>query len=60
VRWTVEKCRAYLLEAMASGRMDLSPLITDRVSPRELPEVMDRLDRGTRSGLAVVLDWRSA
>lgn len=56
--WTQGRGRTYLLEAMASGRLDLGELITDRVAPDELASVMEAMDRGDLRSLGVILDWR--
>lgn len=58
--WTLGRCRTYLLEAMAQGRLDLSPLISDRVSPGDLSDVMEAMDGGDGRALGVVIDWRDA
>ena len=56
--WTLSRCRAYLLEAIAQRRLDLSPLITDVVDPRQLSDVMRAMDDGDSRPLGVLLDWR--
>jgi threonine dehydrogenase-like Zn-dependent dehydrogenase len=56
--WTLGRCRSYLLEAMAQGRLDLTPLISERVSPGDLPRVMDSFDAGDERPFGVVIDWR--
>lgn len=55
--WTLGRCREYLLEAMARGRLDLAPLVTERLEPDALPNVMQRLDESSDRPLGVVLDW---
>jgi threonine dehydrogenase-like Zn-dependent dehydrogenase len=56
--WTLGRCRTYLLETMAQGRLDLTPLVTQRVAPGDLPSVMESFDRGERRPFGVVIDWR--
>ena len=58
--WTAERCYRYLLDAMAAGRLDLGPLITDRVSPEEVGPMMEALDRGNLDHLAVIVNWRAS
>lgn len=56
-KWTAERCYHYLLDRMAAGRLDLAPLITDRISPADLGAVMQELDRGDLGRLGVVIEW---
>lgn len=56
--WTSGRCRSYLLEAMAQNRLDLTPLVTKRVTPGDLPSVMESFDTGGDRPFGVVLDWR--
>lgn len=56
--WTLGRCRSYLLEAMAQGRLDLTPLISERVTPADLPRVMESFDTGDERPFGVVIDWR--
>ncbi|MEX1005660.1 MAG: zinc-binding alcohol dehydrogenase [Acidimicrobiia bacterium] len=56
--WTLGRCRSYLLETMAQGRLDLTPLVTERVSPGDLPRIMERFDAADERPFGVVIDWR--
>lgn len=56
--WTLGRCRSYLLEAMAQGRLDLTALISERATPADLPRVMKSFDTGEDRPFGVVIDWR--
>jgi len=55
--WSTERAYAYLLDEMAAGRLDLAPLIGDRVGPDDLAEVMRAFDEGRQSSIGVAIDW---
>ncbi len=55
--WSVQRALHYLLECMAQGRLDLNPVITDRLRPDELAALYQRLDSGDRTILGAVVDW---
>jgi threonine dehydrogenase-like Zn-dependent dehydrogenase len=46
-----------ILKLLSEGRLDLRPLITDRVSWEELPSIYDRAARHDKSLVAAVLNW---
>ena len=58
--WTAERCYRYLLDMMATGRLDLGGLITDRIRPGELGMVMQELDEGSPGRLGIIVDWSVA
>jgi threonine dehydrogenase-like Zn-dependent dehydrogenase len=42
---------------MGSGRLDIGPMITHRVSYQDLPEVYRQLDAGMSTIVGVLVDW---
>src|SRR6185437_9080422 len=56
VRWTEQRNIEAVLELMASGRLDVSPLITKRITHAEAAKAYELLstDRGQ---LGIVLDY---
>ncbi|RIK29821.1 MAG: hypothetical protein DCC55_37700 [Chloroflexi bacterium] len=59
-RWDRRRSFALTLEMLAKGRLHIAPMITHRFPWRELPQVYQRLDRGERDLVGIVLDWRNA
>lgn len=57
--WSVERAYAYLLDEMGSQRLDLRPLLGDRITYDALPDVMRSFDEGRHSAIGVVIDWTS-
>jgi 2-desacetyl-2-hydroxyethyl bacteriochlorophyllide A dehydrogenase len=57
-RWDRRRSFALTLELLAKGRLNLAPMITHRFPWHQLPQVYDRLDRGERELVGIVLDWQ--
>lgn len=55
--WSAERAYAYLLDEMAAGRLDLTPLIGSRIAPDGLADVMRAFDEGRQSSIGVAIDW---
>lgn len=58
VRWTEQRNFQAVLELMASGSLDVVPLVTDRIPFSDAPSVYDRLLE-ERTGLGIVLEYDS-
>ena len=58
-RWDRQRSFGLTMEMLAKGRLNLAPLITHRLSWRDLPAIYQRLEQGEREIVGVVLDWRS-
>lgn len=56
-RWDRCTSRQLTLELLASGRIALEPMITDRIDWVELPTIYDRLAEGESSIVGVVAAW---
>jgi len=59
VRWTAQRNFQAVLEMMASGKIDIKPLITDRFPLARAPEAYERLVKD-RSSLAILLTYPEA
>ena len=57
VRWTEQRNMQAFVELLASGRIDVEGLISDRVSADQAPAEYDRLASGERSPLGIVLQY---
>lgn len=56
-RWDREHSVALTLELLANGRLDVSPLITDRCKWTDLPDVYARYDAGDETLVGAVFRW---
>lgn len=56
-RWERRRSHSLTMEMLASGQLDIDPLITHRVGWRRLPEMYERLDQGERAIVGVTVDW---
>lgn len=56
-RWERKRSFGLTMEMIGNGRLNLAPMITHRVSWRDLPTIYQRLDQGERTIVGVVLDW---
>lgn len=57
VRWTERRNMAAVVELVARGRLDVSSLITERISVDEAPAAYDRLASSAASPLGVVIEY---
>jgi threonine dehydrogenase-like Zn-dependent dehydrogenase len=58
-RWDRAHCMDLTIDMLATGRMDIEPMLTHRINWRELPDIYDRLDKGDQDIVGVIVDWRS-
>ncbi len=56
-RWTRRRNFELLWDLIGAGRLDIRPMITDRVSYRDLPEVFRRLDQGAPGLVGILVGW---
>ncbi len=56
-RFTVKRIYRYLLDRMATRRIDLSSIATHRVPVSRVKDAFDLLLRKDRSAIGIVLDW---
>ena len=56
-RWDRNRSLELTLEMLAKGQLDVSTLITHRIAWPELPGMYERLDRGERDIVGVIVDW---
>ncbi len=59
VRWTEQRNFEAVLDMMASGQLDVRPLITHRFDFEKAPEAYDTLS-ADKSALGILLDYKSA
>ena len=59
VRWTEQRNFEAVLDMMASGQLDVKPLITHRFDFEKAPEAYDTLT-SDKSALGILLEYRSA
>jgi len=57
VRWTEQRNLAAVLDLMASGQLDVSPLITHRFPLERAPEAYELVERGGEDHLGIVLAY---
>jgi predicted dehydrogenase/threonine dehydrogenase-like Zn-dependent dehydrogenase len=57
VRWTERRNLAAFLDLVASGRVSLGGLVTERVPVDDAPEALDRLLGASRSPLGIVIEY---
>ncbi|MEO6848162.1 MAG: zinc-binding alcohol dehydrogenase [Chthoniobacterales bacterium] len=55
--WTVSANIRHCLDLMACGKMDVGPLISDRIAPDEVPKYYAELSENAGDHLGVVIDW---
>ncbi|MCC6419317.1 MAG: zinc-binding dehydrogenase [Gemmataceae bacterium] len=55
--WDIDKAQRWLLGALASGRLNLSGLITQRLAPEQLGEAYEGLLKKKDEYLGVVVRW---
>lgn len=58
-RWDRRRSFGLTMEMIAKGRLNLTPMITHRVSWEELPEIYERLDQSEKEIVGVVVEWGS-
>jgi threonine dehydrogenase-like Zn-dependent dehydrogenase len=56
--WTPQRDRDTFLGLLASGRLDVMPLITDRYPAEQAPAAYQRLLDGDPTMIGALLDWR--
>lgn len=56
-RWDKKACMSLSADLMASGEMDIAPMITDRIDWSELPGTYRRLDQSGDRPVGVVARW---
>lgn len=55
--WTQQRDMECIVGLLADGRLDVDPLITDRVAPSQAPELYRRVADWDPAVVAVVIDW---
>jgi 2-desacetyl-2-hydroxyethyl bacteriochlorophyllide A dehydrogenase len=56
--WDVNKAQRWLLAALASGRLSLDGLVTQRIGPEDLGEAYEGLLKKKEKYLGVVVSWK--
>ena len=56
--WDINKAQAFLLAALAKGRLNLNGLITQRIQPTELGTAYEGLLKKKEEYLSVVVHWK--
>lgn len=56
--WDINKAQHWLLAALASGRLNLNGLITQRIQPTELGQAYEGLLKKKEEYLSVVIRWK--
>ena len=56
--WDIDKAQRWLLASLASGRLNLSGLITHRIAPAELGTAYEGLLKKKEEYLCVVMRWK--
>lgn len=57
VRWTEQRNMQAILDLMASGRLDLSPLITHRFPIEQAEQAYEMIEKGTERYLGILLEY---
>jgi 2-desacetyl-2-hydroxyethyl bacteriochlorophyllide A dehydrogenase len=57
--WTEAANRALLLSLMEYGELDITPLVTHTIAPKEAPDAFAALAARSAEHLGVVIDWAS-
>jgi threonine dehydrogenase-like Zn-dependent dehydrogenase len=55
--WTEAVNRTFLLSLMKHGELDVAPLVTHTIAPKEAPEAFAALAARSADHLGVVIDW---
>lgn len=55
--WTVHEMTALFFDYLMQGRMRVADLVTERVSPREAPDVYRALRQDRSHKLGIIFDW---
>ena len=55
--WSTAAMLAVFFQYVVDGRMDLSPLMTHRVTLEDAPELYRTLERNRTAHLGVLIDW---
>jgi 2-desacetyl-2-hydroxyethyl bacteriochlorophyllide A dehydrogenase len=56
--WDIDKAQTWLLAAMASGRLSLEGLVTQRIAPEDVGQAYDGLLNRKEEYLGVVVRWQ--
>ncbi|MFQ5731883.1 MAG: zinc-binding dehydrogenase [Planctomycetaceae bacterium] len=56
-RWDRERSTALAVKLLGEGRIDVGPMITDRLDRRQLPSLYERYDSGDAELIGAVLNW---
>jgi 2-desacetyl-2-hydroxyethyl bacteriochlorophyllide A dehydrogenase len=56
--WSINKAQHWLLASMASGRLDLTGLVTQRIRPQELGAAYEGLLKKKEEYLGVIVCWQ--
>jgi len=56
--WDIDKAQAFLLAALAKGRLSLNGLITQRIKPTDLGSAYEGLLKKKEEYLSVVVHWK--
>jgi 2-desacetyl-2-hydroxyethyl bacteriochlorophyllide A dehydrogenase len=56
--WSIDKAQHWLLAALASTRLDLTALVTQRIQPNELGSAYEGLIKNKEAYLGVVVSWK--
>jgi 2-desacetyl-2-hydroxyethyl bacteriochlorophyllide A dehydrogenase len=56
--WDIDKAQRWLLAALASGRLSLAGLVTQRIEPAELGQAYEGLMKDKESHLGVIVIWK--
>jgi 2-desacetyl-2-hydroxyethyl bacteriochlorophyllide A dehydrogenase len=56
--WDIDKAQAWLLAALASGRLSLAGLTTQRLAPQELGSAYEGLLHRKEDYLGVLIEWK--
>jgi predicted dehydrogenase len=59
VRWTERRNMGAFLDLVAAGKVQVEPLVTDRVPIEQAPEAYDRLLAADTSPLAIMIEYSS-
>ncbi|MCE7989444.1 MAG: hypothetical protein DYG89_50475 [Caldilinea sp. CFX5] len=57
-RWERQRSFGLTMRMLAKGQLKITPMITHRQSWRDLPAIYERLDRGEREIVGVVVNWQ--
>ncbi len=57
-RWDRARSFGLTIEMLRKGQLNIAPMITHRLPWRELPAIYDRLAKGEKEIVGIVLDWK--